>query len=517
MSSELILLGLLVVPPLAIVAARILFPLPSLENRTASRALAGSRETTIGRMLLPPAERHPEKSGLKPLTTGVDAFAARVLLAQAAERTLDVQYYIWRRDLTGILLMGALKDAADRGVRVRLLLDDTGTSGMDDHLAALDAHPAVEIRLFNPFPLRTFRYAAYLFDFFRLNRRMHNKSFTADGVATIVGGRNVGDEYFGTGPQPLFVDLDVVAVGAVVPHVTADFDRYWSSASAYPVDRLLAAGTEAGLAAFAAEVASASKSTRFATYARTVRDSDVVRDMADHELSLLWCDVVMISDDPRKALDRAPRGKLMIHHLTDLLGRPDVVLDVVSSYFVPGRRGSRRFATLARAGVTVRVLTNALETTDVVPVHAGYAKYRKRLLRAGVELYELKSSAAPNEKALLGITGSSGASLHAKIFAVDRERMFIGSFNLDPRSALLNTEMGFIVESPILAGAASDFFDERLKTLAYRTEMAGNGDLTWLERREDGTSIRHEHEPGASARRRMLVTLVGRLPVEWLL
>jgi cardiolipin synthase C len=205
--------------------------LPPLVNRTTSTAILNTDTTRLGTAISPLVDAHPGKSGIYPLADAREAFAARALLAHAAERTLDLQYYIWRGDMSGTLLFNAVRNAADRGVRVRLLLDDHGTSGVDRILVALDSHPNIEVRLFNPFLIRTPRAINYLFDFFRLNRRMHNKSFTADNQATIIGGRNVGDEYFGTNDGLLYVDLNVMGVGPVVSDTSKDFDRYWVSDS----------------------------------------------------------------------------------------------------------------------------------------------------------------------------------------------------------------------------------------------------------------------------------------------
>ncbi|WP_262358491.1 phospholipase D-like domain-containing protein, partial [Bordetella pertussis] len=217
--------------------------LPPPVDRTASHALDATqaRATPLGQGVGELADTHPGLSGFHVLGDAQDAFAARMLLARAATRTLDVQYYIWRNDMTGTLLLQALHAAAERGVRVRLLLDDNGISGLDDALAALDAHPNAEVRLFNPFPTRSFKALGYLTDFSRLNRRMHNKSFTVDNQATIIGGRNIGDEYFGATDGVLFADLDVLAVGPVVGDVSAEFDAYWASESAWPAGPLLPA------------------------------------------------------------------------------------------------------------------------------------------------------------------------------------------------------------------------------------------------------------------------------------
>ncbi|MFA5490413.1 MAG: phospholipase D-like domain-containing protein, partial [Candidimonas sp.] len=249
--------------------------LPSLAGRTDTVALAESegRATQLGRSLAPLEYAHPELSGIHALADPHDAFAARILLAAAAERTLDVQYYIWRNDITGTLMFEALHKAADRGVRVRLLLDDNNTSGLDPVLAALDSHPNIEVRLFNPFVLRWPRWAGFATDFSRLNRRMHNKSFIADNQATIIGGRNVGDEYFGATQDVLFTDLDVLAVGPVVRDASADFDAYWRSDSSYPVERVLKLGHPEGLSDVSMLALASEAQPAAAKYLRALRES----------------------------------------------------------------------------------------------------------------------------------------------------------------------------------------------------------------------------------------------------
>jgi putative cardiolipin synthase len=488
--------------------------LPSLEGRPVSRALADTEATPLGRAIAPAAGKHPGLSGVYPLLESRGAFAARVLLARAAERSLDVQYYIWNDDLSGRLLFEELRAAAERGVRVRLLLDDNGVAGLDGALAALDAHPGIEVRLFNPFTTRSARWLGYLTDFMRLNRRMHNKSFTADNQATIVGGRNVGDEYFDAAEGLMFVDLDVLAVGPVVKEVSADFDRYWASGSAYPVARLLPpakpgfpmqAGVEAG-----------------AKYIEAVRRSPFVRELLEGRLPLEWAPARLVSDDPAKGLGEAPKEGTLTHDLKALLGDPQNEVDLVSAYFVPAGAGTATFSEWARRGVKVRVLTNSFEATDVSVVHAGYVKRRKALLESGVALYELRAlsrTPEPARGAPVGSSGSSGssaASLHAKTFAADRRNVFIGSFNFDPRSANLNTEMGVVIESPALAQRIADAFDQGIPERAYEARLSKNGELYWIERR-DGTSVRHHTEPGTTLWQRLAVRFLSWLPIEWLL
>jgi putative cardiolipin synthase len=489
--------------------------LPSLENRTVSTALLDTGSTVLGKAVAPLAAAHPGVSGIHPLRDARDAFAARFLLARAAERTLDVQYYIWHKDLSGTLLFKALLDAADRGVRVRFLMDDNSTAGLDATLAALDAHPNIEVRLFNPLGIRRPRVLGYLGDPWRVNRRMHNKSFTADSQATIVGGRNVGDEYFDAAQGVWFSDLDVLAVGPVVHDVSNNFDRFWSSRSSYPVDRLISPASAAQIADLASAVSRVERDPAAVAYRTALRNSQFFREMVGGTLPLEWAATRMISDDPSKALGKAGGATLLPSQLKTIFGTPTARVDLVSPYFVPTAAGVDTFVGWAKQGVKIRVLTNALEATDTAAVHAGYAKWRKALLEAGVKLYELRLSPhAPAKRA--GLPGSSGSSLHAKTFAVDRSRAFVGSFNFDPRSAKLNTEMGFVIDSPELAGRIAAAFDDSIPANAYEVRLSDSGRLYWLERR-DGAWLRHDTEPGASSWRRAWVWLLSKLPIERLL
>lgn len=491
--------------------------LPSLVNRTASTAIINTGNTKLGQRISPLVESHPGKSGIYPLPDARDAFAARALLAQAAERTLDLQYYIWHGDMSGTLLLNAVRDAADRGVRVRLLLDDHGTSGIDTTLAALDSHPSIEVRLFNPFVIRNPRGINYLFDFFRLNRRMHNKSFTADNQVTIIGGRNVGDEYFGATDGLLYVDLDVMAVGPVVSEMSKDFDRYWASKSSYPVAGLLPAISPARIAEIASAASLIKEDPAAIAYIDAIRNSSFIRELVERRLPMQWAATRMISDDPAKGLGLAPPEGLLLQKLKEIIGEPQTKVDLVAPYFVPGAEGSAAFVELAKRGVKLRILSNSWEATDAVaPVHAFYTKWRTSLLEGGIELYELRRlSPAVEARKNDGPSGSSSSSLHAKTFSVDRARVFIGSFHFDPRSAELNTELGFVIHSPALAKEIRAVFDNRIASHAYEVRLS-DGKLYWLEYR-DGQWLRHDTEPGTTFYRRAGVCFLSILPIEWLL
>ncbi|MDR5170686.1 phospholipase D family protein [Methylobacillus flagellatus] len=476
-------------------------------------------DTQLGQTMRPLKAAHPGESGIMPLLDAYSAFAARMLLTHSAQKTLDVQYYIWRNDNTGILFLEALRKAAERGVRVRLLLDDNGISGreMDARLAALNKHPNIEVRLFNPFPFRTFKPLGFLTDFSRLNRRMHNKSFTADNMVTIIGGRNVGDEYFGATDGILFADLDVMAIGAVVDDTSQDFDRYWASASAYPLSVLIPAPSDEELQALSAAADKAEKTVTGQGYLKALKESQFIHDFIKGQHAFDWSKVELISDSPDKITGEAKKDELMVFNLARILRNPKESVDLVSPYFVPTQTGVDGFSALARKGINIRILTNALESTDVAAVHAGYAKWRKPLLQAGIRLYEMRSQVAGSGMAkYLGALGSSGSSLHAKTFTIDRSRVFIGSFNFDPRSAQLNTELGFMIESPGLAQQMEQAFKADVPESAYEVRLDENNRLYWLSY-QDGVEQRYSVDPGTTLMQRFFVRILSIMPIDWLL
>ncbi|MES2760345.1 MAG: phospholipase D family protein [Pseudomonadota bacterium] len=489
--------------------------LPALDSRVASTAFTDTASTPLGRAVAPLVAAHPGQSGVYGLLDARNAFTARAVLADAATRSLDVQYYIWRNDISGALLFDALRAAAQRGVRVRLLLDDFGTSGIDATLALLDAHPNIEVRLFNPFALRRLRLLGYLTEFGRLNRRMHNKSFTADGMVTIIGGRNIGDKYFDAAGDTLFADLDVLAIGAVVQPVSDDFDRYWNSASAYPLHLIVEPQPDA--AAVRREAPDVDAGPPAQAYQVALRASPLLPGLAGQTLPLEWAPTRLVSDDPAKALEREPPDSGVETQLRQLIGTPAREFDLVAPYFVPGPAITAELVALARSGVAVRVLTNALEATDVGAVHAGYGKWRAPLLQAGVRLYEMRRSWPLEDRSRRpGPLISSGSSLHAKTFAVDGARMFIGSLNFDPRSINLNTEMGFLIDSPAMALQLKATLDGGLAQRAYEVKLAPDGSIYWIEDQQ-GVAIRHDTEPGTSFWRRLGVRVMSWMPIDWLL
>ncbi|WP_271127074.1 phospholipase D family protein [Dryocola boscaweniae] len=485
-------------------------------NTLPSYNVEGEHATRLGRAITPTTAEHPGLSGIHTLADSLDAFAARYLLCGMAEKTLDVQYYIWEDDMSGRLLFSALLKAAERGVRVRLLLDDNNTSGLDDTLRLLNSHPHIEVRLFNPFSFRLFRAIGYLTDFARLNRRMHNKTFTVDGETTIVGGRNIGDAYFGAGEQPLFSDLDVLAVGPVVADVCQDFERYWSCQSVSTLDKVLDVDEET-----LQQRVQLPENWRDDPIARRYLDRLTTSQFATHlvsrTLKMYWAKTRLLSDDPRKGQGRARNHTLLPQRLLKVIGQPQQQIDIISAYFVPTRAGVAQILGLVRKGVKIAILTNSLAANDVAPVHAGYARWRKKLLRHGVQLFELKpqheGGDIPHDR---GLTGNSGSSLHAKTFSVDKQQVFIGSFNFDPRSAMLNTEMGFVIESATLAEDIHERFSQSQRKAAWELRLDRWGRVNWVES-NDGKEIVWKKEPHTRFWQRVLVRLVYRLPVEWLL
>ncbi len=349
-----------------------------------------------------------------------------------AEHTLDVQYYIWQDDMSGRLLFSALLAAAKRGVRVRLLLDDNNTPGLDNILRLLDSHPRIEVRLFNPFSFRLLRPLGYITDFSRLNRRMHNKSFTVDGVVTLVGGRNIGDAYFGAG-RATFSDLDVMAIGPVVEDVADDFARYWYCKSVSPLQQVLDV-PEGEMADRIELPASWHDDAMTHRYLRKMESSPFINHLVDGTLSLIWAKTRLLSDDPAKGEEQAKRHSLLPQRLFDIMGSPGERIRYYLFLFCTDTCRCGATLTDGEKGVKIAILTNSLAANDVAVVHAGYARWRKKLLRYGVELYELKptreQSSTLHDR---GITGNSGASLHAKTFSVSMVKRCLSALSISIR------------------------------------------------------------------------------------
>ncbi|MGI1664233.1 phospholipase D family protein [Palleronia sp. KMU-117] len=507
-----VLVAVLVVV-LGIFGLRLAFPLPKENFAERVESLPPDWDGSLGQAARRALEQHPDLNGIRPLADGLAAFAARAVLAREAVSSIDAQYYIWQDDTTGLMLLDELRMAADRGVRVRLLVDDNGIPGLDDLLAELDAMPTAEVRIFNPFTLRNPKLLSYVFDFSRLNRRMHNKSMTVDGVITLVGGRNIGDIYFEYGDGTHYFDVDALAVGPIVEEVAASFDAYWNSGSAYAADRILAPASQDGIAAAAAEARTTALGVG---YQKAIEDNALARRIEARDVPLEWGQATLYVDDPSKGLGLATDDQIVVEKLIALAEESKSSMDLVSAYFIPGPRGAEVLERLARNGIRIRILTNSLDATDVMPVHAAYMGYREGLIDSGVELFEQKAMREEHlERSLPEMLAGSASGLHAKVFGFDGTRIFIGSYNLDPRSARLNTEMGLLVESPSIAASLSAQLDN--PTFAYRVERGEDGSLVWVEQTADGNDRRYDVDPETGAFKRGMAKVVSWLPVEWML
>ena len=490
--------------------------LPEHIQAPPSYAISDSADTRLAKFSQPIMQQwQPDQSGFRPLGDGVEALLARLALAEMADKTLDVQYYIWHDDLTGRHFANALLKAADRGVRVRVILDDLGASADDDILAAIDLHPNIEIRLFNPVASRTFRGLSMLSDFSRVNRRMHNKAFIADNQAAIVGGRNIGDEYFDASGDVAFGDLDLISVGPVVRQVSNAFDRYWNSRSVVPIAALHTVD-EAQLTKLRADLSAFVQDQRQSTYVQQSL-SYLNEKMAAGPDKLFRGQAIALYDDPSK-IRQAPENLegSLITQFAGLGGSLQRELFIVSPYFIPGDEGVAWLRGLAQRGVDVTILTNSLSASDVGAVHAGYRRYRQQLLEAGIRLYELKPGAVEqaNQQKKHRI-GASRASLHAKTFIFDRSAVFIGSLNLDPRSIQLNTEVGIVCINADMAQQLDQRLRQNLDHIAWRVQLSADdkGRLSWHEAGSDGEKV-YDTEPQTSLWRRMSVWFIGLLPLE---
>ncbi len=452
---------------------------------------------------------HPGQSGVAFLSDGLDAFAARSVITERAERSLDLQYYIWHDDLIGHLMARALHDAAERGVRVRILLDDMNAQDKDALMMALDEHPNIEIRLYNPFRNRDglWRMVEMVQRVFSMNHRMHNKSWIADGRVAIVGGRNIGEEYFSARADVNFRDLDLLVVGPAVNEANHVFDDFWNSQAAVPI-AALAFHTPAELRLLMRESDNQARRDAAGPYLREV---DASRRRAQASASPLhWSDHVRILSDPPMKHRRDDQQDWLVTRLAHMLGTSRQKALLISPYFVPGEEGLRAVSAMRSRGVQVGVVTNSLAANDVVAVHGGYMGYRAPLLRAGVQVYELKANGQATGS---GLFGSSGASLHTKAFVLDDRRGFVGSFNLDPRSAYLNTEMGVVFDDPAMAAQLTDEY-LRLASpeQSWWLALDRHGDVRWLDR--EGRPEWIATEPDSSWRLRTAARIISWLPLE---
>ena len=486
-------------------------------ERTPSAAFDRPQDTELGHFFEAELAAHPGKSGVIMLSTSEWGFRARVGLANMAEKTLDVQYYIWEVDNTGSVLAERLLRAADRGVRVRLLLDDINLEDTDYKFARMGDHPNIEIRLFNPFSKRKSRISEFVFNLDRLNHRMHNKAFIADNAIAIVGGRNIGDDYFGVDTVANFRDLDLALAGPVVADVSRSFDEFWNSEWAIPVSELVE--EELSGEEFQAKKAALYhwvENLHDYPYSIDLTSEALFGHLEEYRGNFIWTPVNVLYDAPDKI---ETKDKDLEEQLVAVGAEKEHEVLAEIAYFIPGARSMERIRLNNERGIRQRVLTNSLATNDVAAAHAGYAKYRRDLIRNGVELYELRPDASAGRKNWSLLAGTSKASLHTKAYVQDRETVAIGSFNHDPRSAALNTEVMILVESPELAAQVVAYMDNGvLPENSYRVMLEPGGDwsgerLVWITE-NDGEEVRYYTDPAVSPLRRFSVWFMGLLPIE---
>jgi len=496
--------------------------LPDNSQRTETRHVTATADTALGQLVEERMPAHAEgQSGYLLLGNGLDAFVARAVLARQAQRSIDTQYYMMHGDEVGTLFAYELLQAANRGVRVRLLLDDIDEGSRDHNIAVYDSHPNIEVRLFNPFARNVGRTSQYLTGFGKQTRRAHNKSFTVDNQATILGGRNIGDEYFDADKELAFADLDVLSIGPVANQVSRSFDEYWNSPLSYPISYLVEPQpVPAEIEAARQRLAEFELAEQESEYLQRLQHSTLADNLRNDSVEFIWGKGTVYADPPEKLSESTgDTGYQMWAQLKPYMASAQQEVIILSPYFVPGKSGVAFLRQLTDRGVRVRILTNSLASTDVGIVHAGYSRYRKDLLRAGVELYELNQVTSKEDRRAYssGKVGRARSSLHAKSFVVDRKTVFIGSLNLDARSVVQNTEIGVIMDTPAIAREMAQNFDQRIDEVAFRLSLDndeyGYGSLRW-QGRVDGETETFDADPNTSFWRRFGVGFMRLLPIE---
>ncbi len=501
-------------------------------QKTVSAAFARPEDTRLGQQFANAAHEHGQYSAFRIINAGVDGFQLRMQMIDAAQRALDLQYYIFRGDETGRMLTDGLQRAAERGVRIRVLVDDGDTVAGDEQILRLLTYPSVEVRIFNPSSYRghsrLVRKLNFLFNAPRLDYRMHNKLLVADDALALIGGRNIGNQYFQVDPESQFADDDVLTAGPVVGELSATFDEFWNSDLAIPAKALGRTGRpDTGIVA-RTEHEGASHQARARVpksaaidYASLLKTGEPLAGIISGRLPLVWAHAQVVYDSPNKKQvgGGALPGRLITRAVLDSMREVQSELLLVTPYFIPAADELQLLKDLRQRQVRVRVLTNSLEATTEIAAQSGYDHYRVPLLQDGVELYEVRS--------MLGNVRGSGQTakvsrygnyaLHAKVYIFDRQKLFIGSMNYDQRSKRINTEIGFIIQSPELAQQTARRFEAMVKPDdCYIVGLSSTGPSSrpvW-HTEEDGHSVEYTHEPARSGWQRFKVKLLALLPLD---
>jgi putative cardiolipin synthase len=482
--------------------------LPRHVQKPRSVSLANPQTTSLGRIVA--AEDGAKNfSGIRLLSSGEEALASLIALADHAERTLDIQYYIIHQDDSTRTLLHHVRLAAERGVRVRVLVDDLNTAGEDRRFLHLSQHANVEVRVFNPFPGGRFatwtRFLASASDMRRINHRMHNKLFVADNAVAITGGRNIGDAYFTRDQHSNFIDLDVVAAGSIVAELSSSFDAFWNSKYAYPIASLASSGD------------SEPASPPLVETGTSINANWLAHELDDKDLTLTWVPATVLADGPAKiASETSPQEEVTIaNDITTLMLSANQELIIISPYFVPGKEGMSTIRQLVGKGVHVRIMTNSLASTDSPLVHTGYSRYRVDLLKLGVELSEVRPKLG-QKRARFHPFRSANASLHAKALVIDQKIVFIGSMNMDARSARTNSELGLVMRSSEIARQVSSILDDISSDGSYTLSLDAAGRLQWSSGEAGAQTVWHRDPETTRTQRLALKALSPFAPEELL-
>lgn len=481
-------------------------------------------QTHLAQMIAPLKSMNPDLTGYHVLNDPLDALAARIHLIDQSEKTLDLQYYIWDNDRVGSLALYKIIQAADRGVKIRLLIDDNNAKSMEAIYLALDQHANIDVKLFNPYGFRQLRPLDIVLDLKRINRRMHNKTFTADNQISVIGGRNMSNHYYNVSDNYQFSDVDVMLVGQAVEDISHSFDEYWNDSYAYPVQQVVNANQyRLRYEGLKQQLTAHYELATVQNYLNISNRSNDFENWLKHHADWDWVNAEVVKDTPDKIKDKAKKEQHINFQMVNNLAIPQQNVDLISAYFVPQKKGEQTISALAEKGVKVRVLTNSFKANDVALVHAFYAKYRLDLLKSGVELYEFLP-ALPDEyinaetkelskQAKISLKGLSRSSLHTKLMAIDDKQVFIGSFNFDPRSANLNSEIGVILNSPQLAAEINQTMDANIEKYAYKLTLNAENKIIW--QRQTPTGIKtYNKEPKMKWWQSIGIKVISWLPIE---
>ncbi|TCB40709.1 phospholipase D family protein [Acinetobacter terrestris] len=484
-----------------------------------------TKQTSLAQIILPLREQNPDLTGYHVLYDPLEAIAARIHLIDKAKKTLDLQYYIWDNDKIGSLALHSIIKAADRGVKVRLLMDDNNAKKMEGIYLALDQHKNIDVRLYNPYRFRHYRAMDMVLDLKRINRRMHNKSFIADNQIALIGGRNMSNQYYNVSDSYQFSDVDVMLVGSASDEIIHSFDEYWNDDYAFPVQKIVnPRHYSLRFDSLKQQLEQHSQTTTVQNYLDLANRSHAFEKWLHSSIQFDWVKAEIVNDSPSKIRAKAKKEQHLNFQLLNRLEKPEQSVDIISAYFVPEKKGEKMLSELAQNNIHVRVLTNSFTANDVFLVHAFYGKYRKNLLKNDVELYEFLSAPETENlnantdelaaKAKVSLKGLSRSSLHAKLMAIDQKQVFIGSFNFDPRSAYLNTEIGVLLDSPNLAKSVHQTMDQNLSKYAYKLVLDANNKINWKIKRHDGSIKTYHKEPKMKWWQKAGVKMISWLPLE---